>query len=99
MSACVRCVCVCVWVPDVFAEHPDSGGVEQQPGDEEQQVEVGVHLVHVLVPALHVIATSWGGVDHVSRHVESRLNSHRHLRHLSEENELNVKDLIHSMTM
>ncbi len=51
-------MCVFVRVPDVSAEDPESGGVEQQPGDEEQQVEVGVHLIHVLVPAGQVVATS-----------------------------------------
>lgn len=51
------CVCACMCVPDVFAEDPQSGGVEQQPRDEEQEVEVGVHLVHALVPLGHIVAT------------------------------------------
>lgn len=49
---------VFVRIPDVSAEHPESGGVEQQPGDEEQQVEVAVHFIHALIPAGHVVSTS-----------------------------------------
>lgn len=49
---------MCVCVPNVSAEDPESSGVEQQPGDEEQQVEVGVHLLHALIPAGHVVSTS-----------------------------------------
>lgn len=45
------------------AEDPEGRGVEQQPGDEEQQVEVGVHLVHALLPTAHVAATSEGRVE------------------------------------
>lgn len=51
------CVYLCVWVPNVSAEDPESDGVEQQAGDEEQQVEVGVHLIHALLPAGHVVST------------------------------------------
>lgn len=48
-------VCVCMCAPNVFAEDPEGSGVEQQPRDEEQQVEVGVHLLHALFPAGHVV--------------------------------------------
>lgn len=42
-------------LPEVFAEDPESGGVEEEARDEEQQVEVGVHLVHRLLPAGQVM--------------------------------------------
>ena len=44
------------------AEKPQSGGVEQQPWDEEQQVEVEVHRIHALIPAGHIVATVWEGL-------------------------------------
>lgn len=34
-------------VPNMSAEDPESNSVEQQPGDEEQEIEVGVHLLHM----------------------------------------------------
>lgn len=48
-------------VPDMSAEDPESSGIEQQPGDEEQQVEIGVHLVHALLPVGHIVVTLCGG--------------------------------------
>lgn len=56
---------ICLWtVPYVSAENPKGSGVENQSGDEEQQVEVGVHLFHVVLPFGQIMATRWGGVDH-----------------------------------
>lgn len=43
--------------PDVSAEHPERRGVEQEPRDEEQQIEIGVHLLHTLFPVGQVVAT------------------------------------------
>lgn len=40
-----------IHVPDVSAEDPQGSGVEEQAGDEEQQVEVRVHPIHHLVEA------------------------------------------------
>ncbi len=50
-------MCVFGCVPNMPAEDPESSGVEQQPGDEEQEVEVGVHFLHALFPAAHIVAT------------------------------------------
>lgn len=47
-------------VPYMSAEDPESSGVEEQTWDEEEQVEVRVHLVHALLPAGHVVATLGG---------------------------------------
>lgn len=48
---CRECV---FFLPSVSAEDPERRGVQQQPRDEEQQVEVGVHLIHLLFPVAHV---------------------------------------------
>lgn len=50
-------MCVFECVPNMSEEDPESSGVEQQPGDEEQQVEVGVHRIHALLPAAHIVTT------------------------------------------
>lgn len=57
-------------VPDMSAEDPKSSGIEQQAGDEEQQVEVGVHRLHVMFPARHIMVAWRGGVD------QGRIRSH-----------------------
>lgn len=44
-------------VPNMSAEHPESHGIEQQPREEEHKIEAGVHLVHTLLPAGHIVAT------------------------------------------
>ena len=43
------------------AKDPKCDGVQQEPGDEEEQVEVGVQRVHLLLPAGHVIGFTFGG--------------------------------------
>lgn len=52
-------MCVCVCVPNVSAKDPQSHGVEEQPRDEEQKVEVCVQLVYELFPFSHIVATWW----------------------------------------
>lgn len=53
--------------PDVSAEHPERRGVEQEPWDEDQQIEIGVHLLNTLFPVGQVVATWRGGVGHRPR--------------------------------
>lgn len=48
-------------VPDVSAEDPEGGGVEQQPRDEDQEVEVAVGHLDAALPAAHVEAARRGG--------------------------------------
>lgn len=54
-------------VPDVSAKDPESSGIEQQPRDKQQQVEVGVHCIYVFFPDGKIVIT---GVDQgpVPRH-------------------------------
>lgn len=64
------CMCVCAraHVPNISAEDPEGSGVEQQSWDEEQQVEVGVHCLHVFVIAGQIVATGRGDLGHILGH-------------------------------
>lgn len=53
----IRCVGTGVRLPCVSAEDPECRGVQQQPGDEEQQVEVSVHFIHLRFPLAHIGVT------------------------------------------
>lgn len=53
-------------LPDVSEEDPECSGVEQQPGYEEYQVEVGVYHVHFLIPDRFVVVAFSHIGDHIS---------------------------------
>lgn len=69
-----------VAAPDVSAEHPERRGVEQKPRDEDQQIEIGVHLLNTLFPVGQVVSTWQGGVGHRPRPLV--IPSHSHLDQL-----------------